>query len=539
MTGFRRWWYGQYVTDSQADDAVIQPRYDVQALAGDHALIGITHGLTAGERYVGSVLSQNLSVDVAAGVCYLLAGQRVPLDVATNIDVSVDYLGASTAVTAGYHRCVSVFATYTDAESEPHARKSGPPDVNRVHTDSCTLVVRQGTETLLASPLDRPALDTSSRILLADVTLINGQTQVLTGDIDMTTRRDDAIVLSGTPYSIRRGYHHLVSSDLLGWLNGHLSGAADRHDGADVDLAAIAGTPVATDPDTLQTITENIVGAINDHITGADTPLQHAAAKVLYSGSGIWCDGTAITGANVEAALDEVVSNLTSRTLDYSGADKMGSCVASGSPLSLPSNSIQQQFIALLGWLNNHISGTTTAYKHYANKIRNAAYSNAANYPFLELAASDVQAQLEYLFDVVHTMHDCCRVTMSSQTIPTGVAWTALTFNTEDYDWAELHSGTYQSRFVATNNKGTFAINAGMTISGLGADWDMIIVRHSDGAWMASSGGVSGTYAVNIAGTVELAAGDYCEIMVRHSAGGDKLPINIWAEMHRIGAGPV
>lgn len=183
----RRFGFGEYVLESSLDAIGNNAQAAEQAGAVDTNFLGVLTGLVVTQHYVGTVATPNLTVDVSAGAARDEVGLRIPSDDAANVDCSQDHLGASTAVASGKHRCVSIFAKQDVILSDPLSLKSGGT-VYRDRTESIAFEVWMGSETLLADPLDQPAL-MAGYVLLADITLINGQTQVVPGDISTTRRQ--------------------------------------------------------------------------------------------------------------------------------------------------------------------------------------------------------------------------------------------------------------------------------------------------------------------------------------------------------------
>lgn len=235
-------WFGQLVSDAHLNDANWYTELAERNAHVDAGATGILDGLDVTQHYTGTFAAPDLTVDVSAGVARDDAGWRLPLATLQNVDCSVDYLGAATTVAAGNHRCLSIFARFEDDYSEIHSIKSGG-SAYRIHDDSTVLEVWMGTETLLAAPLDQPAL-AAGYVLLADVTLINGQTQIVTGDIS-TTRRQDQVVIAGTPRAIRRGWLVTAIGDVLGWLNAFASVAPGTDGASLVGAEPVAGTSVS------------------------------------------------------------------------------------------------------------------------------------------------------------------------------------------------------------------------------------------------------------------------------------------------------
>ncbi|MCG8433737.1 MAG: hypothetical protein MJA83_06880, partial [Gammaproteobacteria bacterium] len=135
------------------------------------------------------------------------------------------------------------------------------------------------------------------KILLADITLSFGTTQILNGDIS-TSRRQDAFVLSAGALSVN------------------------------------TGTPEESD--------QAILTELNNHITGVSN--LHPALAVDYAGGPAWHDGTTNPAATAEAQFDKIITDL----VDAAGSDRIGAAVfAGGVRLQLSAGSIQDQLRAI------------------------------------------------------------------------------------------------------------------------------------------------------------------------------------------------
>ena len=123
-----------------------------------------------------------------------------------------------------------------------------------------------------------------------------------------------------------------------------------------VGAASTAGSPNALAAGTVKAQLNALLAHLNDHenqATGA-----HAASAISYAGSGNWADATAVAGASVEAAIDEVVSDLGAT----SGAPKVGAAATAGSPNALVAGSVKSQLDALLTHINDHENDASAAH---------------------------------------------------------------------------------------------------------------------------------------------------------------------------------
>lgn len=305
MANRLNYYFRQKVTESELDEGFDLLEQADRAFATDLALIGVVTGMAVAQRGAGA----NLTVDVAAGSCYDKDGERIQFSTTQNVDVSVDENAVTTAVTSsGNSKIISVFAKFTRVLTDPRTDGNNVTVFFNV-AEGFEFVVRQSAE---ATSPTAPSLDPDF-ILLADITRAFGATTIVTGNIS-TARREDMFVRSGATYSMRTGR-----------IGSALQGIIDNLNTEHVALAA--------------------------HISNATA--AHAASAISYAGSPNWADGSAITSTNVEAALDEVVSDLITTTVSASGAEKIGAPVRTASFLfGLASGTIGSQLLAIQAYLD-------------------------------------------------------------------------------------------------------------------------------------------------------------------------------------------
>ena len=234
----------------------------------------------------------------------------------------------------------------------------------------------------------------------------------LTDHFGATARRHDApdvdaAATAGSPNALSAGTVRAQLDQLLGHINAHENQAAGAHaasaiayagggswaDGgtnpaasvesqldkvvADlsatsgapkVGAAATAGSPNALSAGSVKSQIDQLLADINAHQN--DAAGAHAASAISYAGSGTWADATSVSGASVEAALDEVVSDLGATT----GAPKVGAAAAAGSPNALVAGTAKSQLDELLGHINDHENDASGA--HAASAISYAGGGN-------------------------------------------------------------------------------------------------------------------------------------------------------------------
>lgn len=344
MASRRDYFYRQLVTESELDDGMEGLEEADRAIISDAGLLGIfSLGVVA--QHAGT---PNLSVDVS-GPCaaYDQQGQRVLVPSTQTKDLTLDTLGASTAVAGGGNeKWVSVTIQFDRALSDPRV-DGNSNTVYFVRAETFKWSIVQGTEAAVGVAT-RPALPTNG-LLLADVHLIQGQTQILNADIS-TTRRMAAFASTGSPRSINQGQVKDAIADLLSYYNTLVGGIGDHLPASAVDYAgggSWAGGTSPTNPaatveaqldkviSDLASVSSSASGATRmgvEGLTGVNniasgtllsvlTALK-TADKIDYAGGGTWADSTTNPAASVEQQLDKVISDLAST--GGSGADKIG-----------------------------------------------------------------------------------------------------------------------------------------------------------------------------------------------------------------------
>jgi hypothetical protein len=316
----------------------------------------------------------NLSVDVSAGAAYDADGQRCRTPSTQNVPVDEDSDGTPTTVAGvGNEKWVSVSIRFKRDESQPYIDGNSNPG-NFVQDEGYEWVVKQGAEAGVGLAA-RPAL-VADAVLLADVKLVHNQTQVVNANVS-TTRRQLPFDLTGTVHALKAGRVGGTGGaldQLLGWLDGHVSGSADKHAASAIDYggggAWADGTtnPAATVEATLDSIftrltatttsaggTRKIAGEILP--SGGGAPLIAAgtlfsqinslkyAGYLEYGGGGTWADGSTNPATSVEAQLDKNISDLAS-TSASGGLAKVG-CGARTTWLGGRTNPAATSFAAL------------------------------------------------------------------------------------------------------------------------------------------------------------------------------------------------
>lgn len=182
MADRRDFFFRQRVTEGELDEGFDLLEVADRKIVEDAGLYGLAQNGDVTEASG----TPDLTVDISGpGVAYDQDGQRIPWSGASqNVDVSVDEAAANTAVvTPGNEKWLSIFVAFDRALSNPRTDGTGAT-VQYDRDESFTFNVVQGAEAG-AGLATRPALR-GDEVLLADVLIVFGTTQVLNADIDKT-----------------------------------------------------------------------------------------------------------------------------------------------------------------------------------------------------------------------------------------------------------------------------------------------------------------------------------------------------------------
>lgn len=222
---------GQLVTELDLDTVQANLDQSIRRIMADQIYAGIVSGYEVVEHNP----IPNLTVDVAGpGIAYDQTGRRVYLPAPVTVNCATDSSGSSTAVAnPGNERWVSLFAQYDEVASNLEIDDNGVP-VLRDIAESYRIRVVQGAEAAIGAAT-RPAL-LSDGLLIADVRLENGTTQIFDADIESgdssitTTRFHWTFRLNASaPATVFEGTLPDVLQATLTELNTHITDLGNAH----------------------------------------------------------------------------------------------------------------------------------------------------------------------------------------------------------------------------------------------------------------------------------------------------------------------
>jgi hypothetical protein len=357
----------------------------------DQGFVGIMSGLSASQNGSG-----DYTVNVSAGWGYDDLGERIAVASTQNVDLSVDYLSASTNVsTSGHSKVVSLCIEFARDNTTPVTDANGFSLDEEL--ESFAFVVVQGSEAATGTQV--PPAKPAHTLLICNVTLSYNSSlpqQITNGMIDMTSSgaRDDLVVALGSPVAIRRGKYSDVVSDLVAALNDIAAGTTTIAWGPGPSWA---GGSSPTNPAT--TVSGELTKIINDlsatttGASGADRTGVAAlvgASSTIVSGTlfaaltalksadwidldalGAWADGTTNPAVTLQTGVARVVSDLASTSTSGrgAGAAKIG-FYSTGTGYG--SSNVQAALVALTSTVidGGSIVGTATRGRFTANNVR-------------------------------------------------------------------------------------------------------------------------------------------------------------------------
>jgi hypothetical protein len=331
------YYFRQRVSEAELDLAFELLEKADRNLAADIGVFGVISGA---EPTPHSPIA-DLTIDLTAPArAYDRLGQRIFFGTGQRVDCSVDDSGIPTEITvAGKERWLGVFLRFDRLLSDPRTDGNSQQVYFR-RDETFELVVRQGPEANVGTAPKVPLQE--DELLICDVLRRHGQTQIISGDLD-ASRRQAFIFATGDAVQIVSGL----------W------------------------TALAPAVETVQAALDSADALLAGHFAG--TTNKHSAANINSTPHGF------VAATNVQAALDELVDDLSSAAAGTPGALRVGADAVAGAPNALPAGNVDGQLSQLLAWLNAHVGAITGA--HNASAVAATAHNN--------IGGINVQSQLQ------------------------------------------------------------------------------------------------------------------------------------------------
>jgi len=351
MADRRDYFYLQKLTEAELDAGFEGVEQSIFNIAKDYSLYGITSGLEVSESAVPAI-----TVDINNGVAYSNLGERIEIESPlADVDVSQDDGAISTAVSSpGNEKYISVFLEFDRLLSDPRTDGNGFV-VYHIREESYQISIVQGSEAPLGTA-GKPPLD-SDKVLLADVRLIFGQTEILDANIDTDRRQFSVNVESTNGLQVKSGNAEDGIADVLEKLDEH----------------------------------------INTVVLGG----AHQASSVLKQAGPGWADGTTQPADNLEDWINKMVLDLTSSATKR-GMGKITSPAmanwADGTPI--PANNAADQLTQIINNLRS-ITGSTGSHKIGIDALNNTHFTLAAGdlHTFLNDALNSIDSNVAFIAD--------------------------------------------------------------------------------------------------------------------------------------------
>ena len=213
-------YYGQKVRESELDDAFDAVEDALAVFLQGFGLSGILNGADVTEHNP----TPNFTVDVSGpALVYDQLAQKIAWATTENVDCTVDENGTATAVsTSGNEKYLSIFAEFVRDASDPRTDRNGAT-VFFVNAESYAINVVQGVEAPTGTAV-KPSLR-SDQVLLGDVLITYGMTQIQNSDIDLD-RAEYPYDITGSPFSVKEKNLVDVLQAMVDQLNTYSTGNA-------------------------------------------------------------------------------------------------------------------------------------------------------------------------------------------------------------------------------------------------------------------------------------------------------------------------
>jgi len=422
-------YFRQRVTEAELDLAFALLEKADRDLAADLNIYGIVSGAVPAPHSPVPDLTVDLTAPARA---YDNLGQRMFFGTGQTVDCAVDLVGIPTDVaTVGNERWLGIFLRFKRQLSDPRTDGNSQQVFFR-RDESFELVVRQAPEGAIGVA-PKPALQ-ADELLLCDVRRRPGQTQILVADLD-TSRRQAFIFAQGTSVAVTTGTWSILQplaatvqaafDEADAELRDHFTAVARRHAATAIDYAphgfvgagnvqgavdeliddlttgavgssgasrvgvdAAAGAPNALPAGSVKSQLAQLLGFLNTHVS-APTAAHNAAAIAATPHNNV-------AGTNVQAQLQEIVTDLVATGAASPGAGLVGVDAIAGAPTAIAAGTLRAALVTLLGGLNGHVNQASGA--HAASAVSVADSGNNLN-------AANVEAALAEILDAVEGDH--------------------------------------------------------------------------------------------------------------------------------------
>lgn len=309
-------YFGQPVTEAELDQAFDDVDEAFASFLRAFSYQGIVRGAE-----VTPNSPANLTVVVGAGTIYDQTQRHIEWFTNQIINCAVDELGQATAVTIpGQEKWLSIFAKYDEVLSQPVTDEQNQTIYYR-RTESYRINVVQGAQ---SAPTPTPPPLRGDQILLCDILLAHGQTQITSINFD---RAEVGYDLPGTTFAVRAKNLADVLQQMLDALNSFNSDT--------IQVPAVVASPHGTSAGSVTSVVTQLLSHLNSLTAG------------LVSTSAVAGSPNSIVAGTVQNVFSQVlgfINNITASTMQIAGI--------SSSPNSVTGASVQNVVQQLLGFIN-------------------------------------------------------------------------------------------------------------------------------------------------------------------------------------------
>lgn len=341
-------YFQQRVSEAELDLAFEQLEQADHDLAADLKIHGIISGAVPMEHAPVADLSIDLTSPTRA---YDHLGQRIYIGTDQRIDCAVDFVGRLTQVNSpGNEKWLGVFLKFERKLADPRIDGNSKQIYFR-RDESFQIIVRQAPEMPGGTGLRTELAE--DELLLCDLRLVHGQTQLKNADINLN-RRQAFVFADASAVSVESGLWRALTpqrptvQSALDAADAWLARLSSPAGTGQVGAAGIPGAPTALSAGSLAVQLAAILTALNAHQSAPRA--AHAASSIAATPDGL------LSGTDVQDQLQEILTILRSEIVSKGDA-LIGEAAIKGASHSIIAGTVRSQLSKLLSLHNEHLAG--------------------------------------------------------------------------------------------------------------------------------------------------------------------------------------